>query len=112
MWKHLIEVTILSNRLVISLFRIVTDIAHKALIEEVVGIGGLVVGVSFDVHLIAQLLDPALEWIVGRELATVPVGRLDVLHVLFGLDLDDGGLPEDHYLNMNMHSSLYFDKYN
>jgi hypothetical protein len=56
-------------------------------------------------------LDPAFEGVVGRELATVPVGRLDVLHVLFGLDLDDGGLPEDHYLNMNMHLNLYFDKY-
>ena len=79
-----------------SFFGLVSDVAHEALVEEVVGVGRLVVGVAFDVHLIPEFLQPALERIVGRELGTAAVGWLDVLHVLLCLNLDHSRLSENH----------------
>lgn len=56
----------------------------------------MMVGISFDVHLVAQVGDFAFEWVVGGELVVISLRWLYVLHVFFCFDLYDGGLPEDH----------------
>ena len=79
-----------------SFLRLVSDVAHEALVEQVVGVGRLVVRVALHVHLVPQFLQPALQRVVGRELGAAAVGRLDVLHVLLRLYLDHRRLSEDH----------------
>lgn len=79
-----------------SFLCLVSDIAHEALVEQIIGVWRLVVRVPFDVHLVPQFLQSALERVVGRELGAAAVGRLNVLHVLLSFNLDHGRLSEDH----------------
>jgi hypothetical protein len=104
--KKLNTFTIIKDRCEISLFRIVTDVAHETLIEEIVGVRRLVVGCSLDIHLIAILLQSAFHGIVWCELPTISVYGLNILHVLFSFYLNHGGFPENHNLNINMKLNL------
>lgn len=79
-----------------SFLGLVSDVAHEALVEQIVGVRRLVVRIPFHVHLVPQFLQSALERVVGRELGTTAIGRLNVLHVLLSFNLDHGRLSEDH----------------
>ena len=57
------------------------------------------VGVSFDVHLVPQVLEFSLKRIAWGELVCISVRRLYVLHVFFGFDLDYRRFSENHNLN-------------
>lgn len=45
---------------------------------------------------VPEVLEASADWLRGGHLRALAGGRLDVLHVLLGLDLDDGGFPVDH----------------
>jgi len=70
------------------------DVAHQTLVF--IGKRRLI-RVTFDIHLVAQLLQSAFNGIIGRELVATADRRLNILHVFFGLDLNDCRFAEYHF---------------
>ena len=90
----------LNTKYVLSFVCFVPDVAHEALVEEVIGVGGVTVSATFNIHLVAKFLQSSFERVAGGELGKAAIRWLDVLHVFFSLDLDDCRFSEYHDSNL------------